>query len=103
MEVGEMGMWGGIYAIPMGIVCCLFIVPLWKAGKLEKKWIYTAFEFCWFMNFVYMWITVPEVKEIYEDAVVIPFTEYVGIAGAIFAVLFTAYTFFSKKKKVDNA
>lgn len=52
MQSGEMFWWAALYALPLGGIGCLFLIPLWRMGKFSSwKIVLTGFELGWTVNF----------------------------------------------------
>lgn len=88
MQSGEMFWWAAWYALPLGGIAALFLIPLWRMGKFSS-WtcLLTGFEVGWLVNFCGMWAQGD--AETWKNMFVDPFCYYMWpISGAFFVLWF---------------
>ena len=82
--------WAALYALPVGGIGCLFLIPLWRLGAFASwKCMLTGFEIGWLVNFFGMWVKGD--AALWKVAFVDPFCRYIGPFGAAVFLLWLSY------------
>ncbi len=90
MQSGEMFWWAALYALPLGGIGCLFLIPLWRMGKFSSwKIVLTGFELGWMVNFFGMWVKGDAV--LWKADFVDPFCVYTLPVGGVFFIGWLLY------------
>lgn len=90
MQSGEIFWWAALYALPLGVIGCLFLIPLWRMGKFSSwKCLLTGFETGRMVNFFGMWTKGD--AQLWKTSFIDPFCRYVGSIGAVVFFLWLFY------------
>ena len=90
MQSGEIFWWAALYALPLGVIGCLFLIPLWSRGKFSSwKCLLTGVETGWMVNFFGMWTKGD--AQLWKTSFIDPFCRYVGSIGAVVFFLWLFY------------
>ena len=100
MQSGEMFWWAALYALPVGGIGCLFLIPLWRLGAFASwKCMLTGFEIGWLVNFFGMWVKGD--AALWKVAFVDPFCYYIGPLGVGVFLLWLSYVGVQRLRRRD--
>lgn len=102
--MGVIFWWGVLFAIPSGLVCCLFSVPAWHTFFKEKcsiwRVIATTFEVCLVVNFIAIWFMrkIEHYEIVWQKEYIEPFCMWAGAVGACVLIAWLIFVFMKKRK-----